>query len=71
MPQIRADIESYSSGVSARWRRSAAANLQRECGDLESRRIGSVLMQIPEENRPARRYVYETFRALIDAFGHE
>jgi len=65
IPRIRNDLALYATSTTRGWRKKAAENLGTECGALEARGIGRVLSQIPEERRPPRRYVYETFEALI------
>ncbi len=47
------------------WTRQAARLLEENCGSPEADAIGRVLNQIPEEQRPSRRYVSDTFGELI------
>jgi Nucleotidyltransferase len=65
LSRIENDIQAFPSQGRVNWRRRAAENLEAECGDADSPGIGVVLGQIPEESRPPRRFVQETFADLI------
>ena len=65
IPRIGNDLALYATSTAVGWRKKAAENLRNECGTVEARGIGRVLSQIPEERRPPRRYVHETFAAMI------
>jgi hypothetical protein len=65
LPRVGEDIQGFPNRARTRWKQRAARNLTAECGEVDSAGIGAVLNQIPQENRPPRRYVHETFRSLI------
>ncbi len=62
---IENDILPWKAKRGPDWTRQAARLLEENCGSPEADAIGRVLNQIPEEQRPSRRYVSDTFGELI------
>lgn len=65
--EIESDLKRLGSGISSKQFREAADALREDCGDPDAGMIAKVLMQIPPEQRPPRRFVAETFVWLATA----
>lgn len=64
---IVADLAVCFAKRGGRWVSRAAQSLENDCGRPEDDAIGRVRDQIPEERRPSRRYVSETFFELVES----
>ena len=65
IPRIEGDLRSCERKRGRNWIDSAATALEEDCGTPESDAIGRVLQQIPEEQRPSRTYVADTFGLMV------
>jgi hypothetical protein len=63
--RIDADLAFCFAKRKEAWLLRAAEFLEQDCGTPEADAIGRVRDQMPEERRPPRRYVSETFKGLV------
>jgi hypothetical protein len=62
--RIKADTEQIRLKLGAPSLKVAASFLRRDCGQATSPAVAKVMGQIPQEQRPSREYVAETFNRL-------
>lgn len=62
--RIEADTEQIRLKLGAPSLKAAATLLRRDCGQATSSAVAKVMEQIPQEQRPSREYVAETFNRL-------
>jgi hypothetical protein len=68
LTNIEEDSRGWMSRNGTAWLQNAAQSLEEDCGNPEADAIGRVVEQIPDEQRPPRRYVSETFARLVSIF---
>lgn len=62
--KIKADAEQIRLKLGAPSLKAVASLLRRDCGQATSSAVAKVMEQIPQEQRPSREYIAETFNRL-------